>query len=211
MVAASFSNMVSVPQMLDLTILIGDRFLVLSPLSMLAGVALVAPRLQLYTHLICKDLRQWDPINGGAADMRFMGSTRIPCAADPVVQAKVAMFLTSLSLHASKLMHMSYEIRISHRDGARHFKLLDSDVLGISACSHYSPYSHPEVFQFSDRYGRVKFLGLNIITLLLADVALAVLAVAPEYLPGGYWFLLFTSALGGLVGGGFHPQFDYIK
>ena len=57
----------------------------------------------------------------------------------------------------------------------------------------------------------MKFLGLNIISLLLADAALAALAVAPEYVPGGYWFLLFTSALGGLVGGGFRPQFDYIK
>ena len=128
MVAASFSNMVSVSSMSDLTNLIGDRFFVLSPLSMLAGAALVAPRLQLYTQLMCI------PINGGAADMRVMGSTFIPCAADPVVQAKVAMFLTCLSFHASKLM--SYEIRISHRDGARHFKLLDSDVLGIGACSY---------------------------------------------------------------------------
>jgi MFS family permease len=59
----------------------------------------------------------------------------------------------------------------------------------------------PETFKFSDRYGRVKFLGLNITTLLLADAALAVLAVAPEYVPGGYWFLLFTSAFEGLIGG----------
>ena len=108
---------------------------------------------------------------------------------------------------------MSYEICISHRDGAGHFKLLDGYVLGIGACSYYSPYFHPEVVKFSDRYGRVKFLGLNIISLLLADAGLAALAVAPEYVPGGYWFLLFTSALGGLIGGGFrdHPQFDYYK
>ena len=59
----------------------------------------------------------------------------------------------------------------------------------------------PETFQFSDRYGRVKFLGLNITTLLLADAALTALAVAPEHVPGGYWFLLFTSAFEGLIGG----------
>jgi MFS family permease len=55
--------------------------------------------------------------------------------------------------------------------------------------------------KFSDRYGRVKFLGLNITTLLVADAALAALAVAPERVPGGYWFLLFTSAFEGLIGG----------
>jgi MFS family permease len=59
----------------------------------------------------------------------------------------------------------------------------------------------PETFKFSDRYGRVKFLGLNITTLLLADAALAAIAVAPENVPGGYWFLLFTSAFEGLIGG----------
>lgn len=50
----------------------------------------------------------------------------------------------------------------------------------------------------------MKFLGLNITTLLLADAALAALAVAPEYVPGGYWFLLLTSALEGLTGGKCH-------
>lgn len=64
--------------------------------------------------------------------------------------------------------------------------------------SHRIP---PDSFKFSDRYGRVKFLGLNITTLLLADAALAALAVAPEQVPGGYWFLLFTSAFEGLIGG----------
>ena len=77
-----------------------DRFLVLSPLGVLAGAALVAPRLQLFTYLMCKDLDagQWDPENRGTnPDMQYMGPTRpISCAADPVVQAKVAMFLTSL-------------------------------------------------------------------------------------------------------------------
>jgi hypothetical protein len=79
----------------DKLLLLTDRILLLGPLSTLAGAALVAPRLQLLTHLICKDL---NPTNGGAAGMRSIGSTPIPCAADPVVQAKVAMFLTSLSI-----------------------------------------------------------------------------------------------------------------
>jgi hypothetical protein len=68
-----------------------DRLIVLSPLGMLAGSALVAPRLQLYTYLMCRELD--DPTYGR---IQSVGSTRtIPCAADPVVQANVAKFLTS--------------------------------------------------------------------------------------------------------------------
>lgn len=52
---------------------------------MLAGSALIAPRLQLYTHLMCKDLD--DPTH------TYKASTR--CAADPVVQANVAKFIMS--------------------------------------------------------------------------------------------------------------------
>ena len=83
-----------------------DRLLVLGPLSTLASTALVAPRLQLYTRLMCKelDVGRRDLTNGGATGMRSMGSTPIPCAADPVVQANVAMFLTSLchSMHRTE-------------------------------------------------------------------------------------------------------------
>ena len=56
---------------------------------MLAGSALVAPRLQLYTYLMCKELD--DPTYGRI----FQSVGSIPCAADPVVQANVAKFLTS--------------------------------------------------------------------------------------------------------------------
>lgn len=59
---------------------------------MLAGSALIAPRLQLYTYLMCKGLD--DPTYGPIPSMGY--STRsMPCAADPAVQADVAKFLTS--------------------------------------------------------------------------------------------------------------------
>jgi len=105
---------------------------------------------------MCKDL-----------DDGRIQSVASPCAADPVVQANVAKFLT-----------------------------ITATVEGILSCLTATFWG-----SFSDRYGRVKLLGLNITTLLLADAALAALAVAPEYVPGGYWFLLFTSAFEGLIGG----------
>ena len=73
--------------------------------------------------------------------------------------------------------------------------------------------THPEFFKFSDRYGRVKFLGLNIITLLSTDAALTAIAIAPEYVPGSYWLLLVTSAFEGLIGGtvNYSSGFDYFE
>jgi hypothetical protein len=74
-----------------------DRFIVVVLLNMLAFSALVGPRLQLFTDLVCKDLDigRWDPENGGIEpSFRSVGWTA-SCAADPLVQAKVAKFLTS--------------------------------------------------------------------------------------------------------------------
>ncbi|KAI0291157.1 major facilitator superfamily domain-containing protein [Russula brevipes] len=128
-------------------------FIVLSPLSMLAVSALIAPRLQLYTYLMCNELDT--------------GSIRpVPCVADPVVQANVAKLLT-----------------------------ITGTVQGILSCLTATFWG-----SFSDRYGRVQYLSLNLTTVLLSDAALAALAVVPEYVPGGYWFLVYTSAMEGLVG-----------
>jgi hypothetical protein len=72
-----------------------DRFVVICFLSAIAVSALIAPRLQLFTNLVCKELdgRQWDPAGEIAG---FVGATRpVPCAADPLVQANVAKLLTS--------------------------------------------------------------------------------------------------------------------
>ena len=100
MVAAPFDHVVSPQSTLGIAAFMPmDRFMVLSPLGMLAFSAIVAPRLQLYINLVCKDVDagQWGPENGGAAPGTWsVGPTRpVPCAADPLVQAKVAKLLTS--------------------------------------------------------------------------------------------------------------------
>jgi hypothetical protein len=102
MVAAPLDNVVSPSSMSGITTLTTmDRFIVLSPVGVLAISALIAPRLQLYTDLVCKHLYagQWDPGNGFTEPGTWsQGSTRtVPCAADPVVQANVAKLLTGSS------------------------------------------------------------------------------------------------------------------
>ena len=68
--------------------------MIVSPLAAIAVSALIAPRLQLFTNLVCKELdsRQWDPAT--SLHVGFVGTTRpVPCKEDPAVQAKVAEFL----------------------------------------------------------------------------------------------------------------------
>jgi hypothetical protein len=76
-------------------------FLVVCPLSAIAFSALIAPRLQLFTNLVCKELdgRQWDPAGAGAGrNAGFVGTIRpVPCAADPAVQANVTKLLTIMT------------------------------------------------------------------------------------------------------------------
>ena len=93
--------------------------------------------------------------------------------------------------------------------------LVTAMVPGILSClttpfwgSVRAPITYPHCIRlrplkFSDRYGRVQFLGINVIALLLSDSALAALAVAPEYVPGGYWFVVYVSVFEGLIGGRF--------
>ncbi|KAH9062341.1 MFS general substrate transporter [Lactarius vividus] len=148
-------------------------FVVLCPLSAIAVSALIAPRLQLFTDLVCKELddRQWDLAGAGAGAGRkvgFVGTTRpVPCAADPVVQMNVTKLLTIMAT-----------------------------VQGVLSCLTAAFWG-----SFSDRYGRVRFLAFNVTAVLLADAALVALAVAPEKVPGSYWILVYIAALEGLIGG----------
>lgn len=103
---------------------------------------------------------------------------------------------------------MSYQITVSHGNGPRHLELFDNYLLGIGAHApirypHWHPL-RPLNTKFSDRYGRVQYLSLNFTAVLLADAALAALAVAPDYVPGGYWLIVYVSAFEGLIGGRGH-------
>ncbi|KAI0260813.1 major facilitator superfamily domain-containing protein [Gloeopeniophorella convolvens] len=146
-------------------------FIVLSPFSMLAVSALIAPRLQLFTDIVCRglDAGHWDPAGDGAGDEFWAtgGPRPVPCAADPVVQANVAKLLTIMST-----------------------------AQGILSCLTTAFWG-----SFSDKYGRINFFRFNITALLLVDAALLALAVAPDRVPGGIWFLVYVSAFEGLLGG----------
>lgn len=180
--------------------------MVVCPLSALAVSALIAPRLQLYTNLVCKELdgRQWDPASASIPrNVGFVGTARpVPCAADPVVQANVTKLLAGACYLA--LVRFSCSSFVA--------SIVTATVQGVLSCltaAFWGSVRHHRSLlriwlnqlQFSDRYGRVQLLAFNIIPVLLADVVLVTLAVVPEKVPGGYWSLVFTAALEGLIGG----------
>ena len=92
--------------------------MVVSPLTAIAISALIAPRLQLFTNLVCKELdsRQWDPASERTSHhIGFVGTTRlVPCAADPAVQAKVTEFLAGTCYSALVRLFARFVPHISH-------------------------------------------------------------------------------------------------
>ncbi|KAH8116885.1 MFS general substrate transporter [Phellopilus nigrolimitatus] len=53
----------------------------------------------------------------------------------------------------------------------------------------------------SDRYGRLRVLGLNVIGLLLTDFNFIIVCFFSKKLPGGYWFILLGAFADGALGG----------
>jgi MFS family permease len=55
--------------------------------------------------------------------------------------------------------------------------------------------------QFSDRYGRLSVMGITVLGLLLTDFNFIMVALFPNRIPGGYWFLTVGPAVEGSLGG----------
>jgi hypothetical protein len=56
-------------------------------------------------------------------------------------------------------------------------------------------------WQISDRLGRTRVVSICGLGILLQDINIILTAKFHLCLPGGYWFLLVTSVLEGLLGG----------
>ncbi|KAK2466711.1 hypothetical protein APHAL10511_000969 [Amanita phalloides] len=54
---------------------------------------------------------------------------------------------------------------------------------------------------FSDRHGRTRVLGIATIGIIIADLNFIIVALFPDKLPGGYWFLITGPIVEGLLGG----------
>ncbi|KAI6041355.1 major facilitator superfamily domain-containing protein [Pisolithus marmoratus] len=145
-------------------------------ISAIGSAATLAPRVEVYTILVCHTLRPeyflGSPINMvvphvvGAAPTQKDKQSRQKCTSDPEVQATVAKLSATLIT-----------------------------TMGILSCLTTGWWAN-----FSDRHGRRPVLTVAITGLLLLELTFLITANFVDYLPGGYWFLLTGFIVEGLLG-----------
>ncbi|KAH8106787.1 MFS general substrate transporter [Cristinia sonorae] len=131
----------------------------------------IAPRIELYTQLVC-NARRANHTGGGDAEesllSQFAGDNerQRPCAADPEVSASVAK------------LTMIYTL-----------------CMGVLGCLTTGWWT-----SLSDRAGRIRVLGLGIFGLLYADLNFVTVAKIYHRLPGTYWWFVLGALVEGLFG-----------
>ncbi|KAK7690558.1 hypothetical protein QCA50_005656 [Cerrena zonata] len=149
-------------------------FMVLIPLLTITSSAEQAPKIAIYTKLVCETHTPRGTVEQGDLAIRtfknLVSTLRNddPCASDPVVQATVAKLQLSI--------------------------LLTGGILGVVTAAWLS--------SFSDRRGRVFVIGIMSLSFFFEDFWLIFVTKSFQRLPGGYWFLVVGSVITGLLGGG---------
>ncbi|KAI6164540.1 MFS general substrate transporter [Pisolithus thermaeus] len=148
-----------------------------APISSIGYSAAFAPRVEVYTLLVCHVHKPGYFSNDPSFDVTtYMTGTRgVPninidtrerCAADPEVQAIVAKLSATLVT-----------------------------TMGILSCLTTGWWG-----AFSDRHGRRSGLTASMTGLILTDLTFIVTANLVDRLPGGYWFLLVAFVIEGFLG-----------
>ncbi|GJJ15318.1 hypothetical protein Clacol_009594 [Clathrus columnatus] len=144
-------------------------------LVFVAGIAVaatMAPLLDIYTALVCEELK---PELVTSTAVQFMNGSQwatipIPskmCRQDPAVQSAVAGLVTAMDIS-----------------------------MGILSCLTVGYW-----MQLSDRVGRVNILLVAAFGLIANHVIIVFVSIMPDKLPGGYRFYLFGQIFEGLLGG----------
>ncbi|KAF9039314.1 MFS general substrate transporter [Panaeolus papilionaceus] len=146
--------------------------LALVPLASIAASATIAPRIEVYTYLACREYRQatsHTPLLAIFSQQNFNNilDEETPCASDPVVQAAAAKLITVITT-----------------------------VVGVLTCLTVGYWG-----SFSDRHGRTRVMAISLIAALGADAAYISIVYFYGIFPGGSWFLLASAILEGLLGG----------
>ncbi|KIL69994.1 hypothetical protein M378DRAFT_7764 [Amanita muscaria Koide BX008] len=169
--------------------------LCLIPLSAIAMVSTLAPRIEIYTLLACK---VHNPDIFGQSNSLLSRSVHnlLPqisvqdtqrCASDPVVQAAVAKLIAGG--HSSLLIagNPIQEIEILHSITA------STGILGCLTGAWWGA--------FSDRYGRTTVLTVTVSGALVTDLNFILVTLFTDKFPGGYWFLIVGPLIEGAFGG----------
>ncbi|CAL1705198.1 unnamed protein product [Somion occarium] len=150
-------------------------FFALIPFTAIATAATLAPRIEIYTKLICEVYKP--DLSSPRENESYTALSSFPsmyddgnqkrCAADPVVQAAVAQLNMIITTSA-----------------------------GIMGCLTTGWWS-----SLSDRYGRLWVMGISAFGLIYADVNFILVSKFYRLLPGGYWAFIVGNLVDGIMGG----------
>ncbi|ETW85959.1 hypothetical protein HETIRDRAFT_471204 [Heterobasidion irregulare TC 32-1] len=149
-------------------------FISLIPFSTMASTATTAPRIEVFTNIICDAYKHskspgsdWDSERLGLSVLSMTPYSPLVCSSDPVVQAGVATVLAAMAT-----------------------------TTGILSCFTTGWWG-----SLSDRYGRTFIMGIAICGLLVQDLNFIIVTLFPSKVPGGHLFVLFGSVVEGCLGG----------
>ncbi|KAF9014116.1 major facilitator superfamily domain-containing protein [Cyathus striatus] len=176
------------------------------PLTAIATSATIAPKIEIYTMLVCSvhkpDIFKQNFPNGGLGG-----------------NIDVASALLSSDMHRNTSMGMGIKHVISSFTGANETvplpskpNLCASDPVVQAAVAQLSTVITTSMGilsclttgwwgAFSDRHGRTRVMGISIIGLLFTEWNFIFVTLFSKHIPGGYWFLVVGAIIEGTLGG----------
>ncbi|PPQ63642.1 hypothetical protein CVT24_004416 [Panaeolus cyanescens] len=168
-----------------------------TPFMTIAFSATIAPRIEIYTYLGCREHRpemidlgsllgmphnlttshisvdhtpSFTPFSRSQNEYELGYSNpdeQLPCASDPVVQAAATKLITVIT-----------------------------GLMGVLTCLTAGYWG-----SFSDRYGRTRIMAISLLGSLAADIVYISVFYLYSIIPGGSWFLLAAPIVEGITGG----------
>ncbi|KIJ94708.1 hypothetical protein K443DRAFT_350615 [Laccaria amethystina LaAM-08-1] len=164
--------------------------LTILPFTTIAMSAMIAPRIEIYTRLACR------------VHKPDIFEQSIPGLELGLVDASGVFGQRRHSNSSGLLIDQIYRPRLTDNSDpvvqaavAKLTAVIEA-FTGILSCITAGWWG-----AFSDRYGRLSVMGITVLGLLLTDFNFIMVALFPNRIPGGYWFLTVGPAVEGSLGG----------
>ncbi|EJD42203.1 MFS general substrate transporter [Auricularia subglabra TFB-10046 SS5] len=172
------------------------------PLASIAMSTTIAPRVQIYTRLACMVHRPEYMSEGAKAAPTVVDGWGMPPPQGPTLGNHTLVIPVVLPEHDTAANNTipspSHQCASDPVVKAAVAKLIAvmSSTMGILGCITTAWWG-----QLSDRWGRTPIMRVAVAGMLFADFNFIVVSRWSHLLPGGYWFLLMSSVVDGLLGG----------
>lgn len=177
--------------------------LAIMPFTSIAMSATMAPRIEIYTILACS-VHKPDIFKQSFPGLELgLVEERRQLPTDPSTQLIDRIYLPYLTNKLGQATNTSVPTKPNLcasdpvvQAAVAKLTAVIATCTGILACITTGWWG-----SFSDRYGRLRVMGISVFGLLLTDFNFIMVALFSKRIPGGYWFLTVGPAVEGLLGG----------